>query len=504
MRPQGNPDGQAQHQKGLDLIFVLDLSQSMAAPDILPRRIDKAKELIRKSLPLFKNDQVGLVVVAGSAYLAVPLTKDYQTIDSVLSNLEPKPIGKQGTNLDKGINVAVNAFQNGANATLSKEFPACFAIVLSDGEETIGKAVTAAVSARERGVIVYTLGIGTEAGARVPYKDAVTGLEAFKKDSQGQEVISKLNANSLSEIASKGEGIFFNVEQLDSAVPLILEDARKYLNKRGRIVENKRYTEYYELPIQAAIFCLLMYMYLPLRRRKISAEIKTIAFIIIFCCPLLASAETSLPWQSLFWTADKRATEKARLFLDIGDTESAVAIIDKQLAKEGNEILAYNAATSLSQTNRFDETRDRLKNISASTMLAPYISFTQAGVAKKLSDISTSKEFLFSTIISLEALESARTIDQERLLIQAKKNMEFAFKDVPEPPPPEPPPPEPPPPPLIPPPVAEEGVLDKALTKTESDELLDKTDSVTADSLGALLQTQSEGQGTQEATINDW
>lgn len=505
MRPQGNPDGQAAQHEGLDLIFLLDASQSMAAKDLAPSRMDRAKELIGQALGKLNNDQIGLVTVAGGAYQAVPLTKDYKIVESALKNIEPKAVGLQGTNLAQGINVALKAFQNGAHNALNKDQPTCFLVVLSDGEETLGDAAKAAKEARDAGVIIFTLGLGTEAGGTVPFINPVSGQVELKKDKDGQQVVSKLSSSVLTAIAKAADGQYFPPEQAPTAMATVLTLSRELLSKRDQQIDNKRFSEYFDIPTQLAICFLLAYIYLPLLRRK-KVPVANLLLIFALVSNSAFASQPSLPWQSFFWTPDRRATELARLHLAAGDAQSAVAVIDKQLSKEGNEVLVYNGATSLANTDNLPSAEQRLSGVGEG--LAPFARFNQAGVAKRLGQIVKAKELLFETVERLEKLEGTRSTVQDDLLLQARKNIEFLFKkkaESPEPPPIVPPPEVIPPPPPPPPPFGKETeLIDKQLSKGEGEELLNSIDSPTQTAQDFMRQLQQGADDLEKPKWDDW
>lgn len=185
-------------REGIDLIFALDLSNSMNAEDVAPSRLWKAKKIIKESTKQMGGDRVGLVIFAGNAYSASPLTTDYQAIETLLETLSTDLLFEQGTNSAQAIEQSLELLattQNRAKAI----------ILISDGENhepNINKAIEAA---KEQKTQIITLGIGTNKGALIPIKENGQTIE-YKKDYYGNQIISKLQPNNLKKIAEETNG----------------------------------------------------------------------------------------------------------------------------------------------------------------------------------------------------------------------------------------------------------------------------------------------------------
>jgi Ca-activated chloride channel family protein len=199
-------------RRGLDAIFVVDVSRSMLAGDATPSRLDRARQFVIDASEALQGDRVGLVDFAGSATLRVPLTLNYAAFRQAVQNLEPKGASRGGSMLGEAIRMAANSFptaDKGARAV----------IVLSDGEDMGSEPAKAAAEALESlGVRVFTVGIGdSRDGARIP----VTGTDGQRRYlvHDGQEVWSRMNPDTLREIAQAGGGAFVpaGTAQLDMA-----------------------------------------------------------------------------------------------------------------------------------------------------------------------------------------------------------------------------------------------------------------------------------------------
>lgn len=183
-------------QKGIDIIIALDCSRSMLAGDIPPTRLARAKREVIDLLGMLKGDRVGLVAFAGSAFLQCPLTLDYEAFHLFLNTLSPDFIPVGGSRVAAAIDVAAAGF--GQESHTEKAI-----ILITDGESTEGDTEKAAKAAAQRGIKVFTIGIGSEAGIPVPSE---TG--GFKKDAEGKIVLTRIDETQLQKIADLTGGTY--------------------------------------------------------------------------------------------------------------------------------------------------------------------------------------------------------------------------------------------------------------------------------------------------------
>lgn len=184
--------------KGAEIIIALDVSNSMKAEDIAPNRLDKAKQEILQLLKKMKNDRVGLIIFAGKAFIPIPLTTDYAMIRMYLHSLDTDVISTQGTDISGAIELAMESF--------SKEEKKDKAlIIITDGEDHEDHAVKMAKKAAKMGITVHTIGLGKKEGVPIPVFTRY-GKKDFRKDREGNVIVSKLNERLLNEIAKAGKG----------------------------------------------------------------------------------------------------------------------------------------------------------------------------------------------------------------------------------------------------------------------------------------------------------
>lgn len=189
---------------GVDVVIALDLSKSMMAEDIKPNRLERSKALVSSIVNQFHGNRVGLVVFAGNAYLQMPLTVDYSAFGMYLENAVPSLIQHQGTDIGAAIEVSENAFLAG-----DKNFKTL--LLISDGETFDGDALKNAKAAFKNGTRIYTIGVGESKGGNIPEYDENGNFIQYKKDENGQEVISIINEKTLKAVAKAGGGAYFHL-----------------------------------------------------------------------------------------------------------------------------------------------------------------------------------------------------------------------------------------------------------------------------------------------------
>ena len=220
-------------REGAELMICLDVSNSMLAQDLSPDRLTNARYALERMINMLQGDRLGLIVFAGEAYVQLPITTDYAAAKMFLGSIGPGMVPLQGTNIADAITKASESFSNdeGKNRAI---------IIISDGENHEPEAIEAAEEARKRGIMINTIGIGSENGVPIPLiEDGV--VRGYRKDREGQTVITKLNADILKQIASKGEGVYVQATQADLGLESVLDKINE-LDKAQ--IESKMYTDY--------------------------------------------------------------------------------------------------------------------------------------------------------------------------------------------------------------------------------------------------------------------
>jgi len=193
-------------RRGLDIVICIDTSRSMLVQDLQPSRLERAKREVNGLLQLVGGDRVALVAFSGDVRNVSPLTRDRETVRWFLSSLSPEDNLKGGTDLGAALEHALDLFdgRTGAHEAI---------VLLTDGEDLEGTGLAAAEQARERGIRVYVVGMGTETGGKIPDPS-----EGFVRDETGSEVVSALDGTTLAQIADATDGAYLAAD--DVALPL--------------------------------------------------------------------------------------------------------------------------------------------------------------------------------------------------------------------------------------------------------------------------------------------
>lgn len=230
--PQWGTRKQKVKAKSADIVIALDISQSMLATDISPNRMEKAKRFSSQLIKNLKGERLGLIFFAGSAYLQMPLTGDYAATELFIKSANPKQAGTQGTVITDAINLT--------NSIFSSDSPYQKALVLiTDGENHESEAIEAAREAAKNGTFIFCIGVGSQEGAPVPFKE--NGKDYFKKDKSGFPIKSKLNVALLQDIAEAANGKFYLLDDGFSLTKKIVNDLSKIEKQE---VEQRSFTDY--------------------------------------------------------------------------------------------------------------------------------------------------------------------------------------------------------------------------------------------------------------------
>ena len=243
-RPQFGSKMETVKRSGVEAVIALDISNSMLAEDVTPSRLDKSKKLISRLVDTFNNDKVGLIVFAGDAFTQLPITSDYVSAKMFLETINPSLITTQGTDIGAAIRLAMKSFtpQEGVGRAI---------IVITDGENHEGGAVEAAQEAAEKGMQVFVLGVGSPDGSPIPAED---GSNNFRRDKDGNVIVTRLNEQMCQEIAKAGNGMYIRVDNTNSAEKVLNNEIAK-LSKAD--VESQVYTEFDE-QFQALAWLMLI------------------------------------------------------------------------------------------------------------------------------------------------------------------------------------------------------------------------------------------------------
>lgn len=213
-RPQWGSDLQGNSNKGLDLVFTVDVSKSMKALDFstssnMISRLDATKYLIKNFVKKRLEDKVGLVEFAGESFVSSPLTLDHSVFQNFLKEISSDDLAKQGTNLAEALEVSLARLETKNDKERSKAI-----ILFSDGDETVNSRIKEmAKLAHDKGIKIYTVGVGSENGMKIPEGQDSWGNIIYKRY-HGKTVLTKLNPDPLKEIANITDGQYFHAESI--------------------------------------------------------------------------------------------------------------------------------------------------------------------------------------------------------------------------------------------------------------------------------------------------
>lgn len=248
--PQVGTKMQEVKQTGIDVFIALDVSNSMLAEDIKPNRLEKAKYQISSLINKLRGDRIGLIIFAGQAYIQIPLTTDYSAANLFLSAVDVNSVPTQGTAIASAINLATASFD-----TMSTQK---VIIIITDGEDHEGDVPKAVENAVSRGIKLYTIGLGSQAGVPIPVYNNRNQLVGFRKDRDGNTVLTKLDEEILKRIAIDGNGKYFQGTNYDDYLDKIYTELSELEQTEFGVKKVTDYeSRFYYLLIPALILLVL-------------------------------------------------------------------------------------------------------------------------------------------------------------------------------------------------------------------------------------------------------
>lgn len=261
-RPQFGSKIEEMKREGVEIIIALDVSNSMLAEDIQPNRLERAKQSISRLVDRLENDKIGLIVFAGDAYTQIPVTTDYVSAKLFLTSINPGIVPKQGTNISSAIELGASSFSPQMNESKAL-------IIITDGEDHEKGAIKTAEDAAAKGIVIHTIGIGSPAGVPIPINS--NGSKEYLKDHEGNTVISKLDEESLQNIAFATGGKYVRATNTSLGLNAIFEEIAKMKQQE---LEGSVFSEYNDqFQILAAIILFLLvleFLFMERKNRRLS------------------------------------------------------------------------------------------------------------------------------------------------------------------------------------------------------------------------------------------
>jgi len=250
-RPQIGTRLTMARRRGVDVLIAIDTSSSMRARDIKPSRLEKAKLEVASLIDRLKGDRVGILTFAGNSFVQCPLTLDYNAAKMFLSIIEPGMMPRPGTAIGDAITRAQKAF-------IKKQRKHKVLVLLTDGEDHDTNPVEAAREAKKQGIIIYTIGIGTKKGEPIPLVDKKGKVTGYKKDKQGEVVMSRMDEATLQKIALVTDGKYYHATPREFELDKIYDEINKMEKKE---LSSRLFTQYedrfqYFLGIALILLCI--------------------------------------------------------------------------------------------------------------------------------------------------------------------------------------------------------------------------------------------------------
>jgi Ca-activated chloride channel family protein len=266
-RPQAGQSRERVKSEGVELLLVVDVSQSMLSEDVRPSRLEFAKRELGRLVDMSTGDRIGVIAFAGSAILLSPLTTDHNAIKMYLESLSPQSVSTQGTEFRKALNEAEQAFARGGVEGGNGSVTTRAIVIASDGEDHEPGADEAARKLVEKGIRIFTLGFGTEKGGPIPLRDSRGVLDGYLKDSAGQVVLTQTHWTVLKNLAEAGRGSFRQATFGGDAIPRLTEDISKLQKSVFDSTETTTFNERYQIPLLIGVILALAEIVISSRRR---------------------------------------------------------------------------------------------------------------------------------------------------------------------------------------------------------------------------------------------
>ena len=360
-RPQWGIVREKVEREGVDVVLVLDTSGSMATEDVPPNRLQLAKTALINLVQRLDGDRFALVAFEGDAYPLVPLTLDADAIGLFLETIEPGAVPAAGTSLGAGLAKGLAAFADAGRQNKVM-------ILVSDGEDLEGEVDAAVASAKQAGVVVHTVGVGSPAGQPVPDFDREGNRRGYKKDEDGSPVVSRLHPETLEAIARGTGGRSFLLTPADLSLSTLASTLEGMEQKSLAREYSYRKKERFQVPLALAMasFALAMLLPPPERRRARGAGRAAAAGLVLaLAAPAAARADSSRVTDEVLLRPSRLTAEGRRQYRDGNAPKALDAFTKAAAARPGDPRAQLNLGDALYKSGKFDEAQARYESLAA-------------------------------------------------------------------------------------------------------------------------------------------
>lgn len=332
--------------KGIDVMILLDVSNSMLAQDIQPNRLERSKLFISRLIDNLNHDRVGLVIFAGNSFLQVPLTIDYSAIKMNLPLIEPGSMPSQGTNIGEAVEMA------GASLGLTDSKHKAI-VILTDGEDHDKEAEAAINEAKKNGIKVFAIGVGTEQGGPIPMNGE------YKRDENGEIITTAFNRKMLETLASIGNGTFYELGQQSDIVEDVVQGLKAIEGKDYEDFDFSNYNSYFYWFLLGSLGLLFIYFLLPtVTLSSFFRKVLPVFFLVIIASNIQSQTKEA-----------KQKKEKSQMLIRKGNVDfqnkkyqEAELNYRKSISENPkNATASYNLSNALYEQKKYKEAREYLE-----------------------------------------------------------------------------------------------------------------------------------------------
>ena len=336
-RPQFGTKINNEQRVGIETIIAMDISNSMMAEDITPSRLDRSKMMVENLVDHFTNDKIGLIVFAGDAFVQLPITSDYVSAKMFLSSIDPSMMATQGTDIARAIDMATHSFtqEEGIGKAI---------IVITDGEDHEGGALESAKAAKDAGMRVYVLGVGSTKGSPIP----IPGTGDYMKDNTGNTVMSALNEDMCRQVAQAGGGAYIHVENNSAAQDQLDKELDKLAKKETTSTVYSEFDEQFQAVAILALLLLILEICIFDRRNPLIKRLSLFKRKSFALFAVISLSSFLLPLSTHAQTADRQYIREGNKQFRLGQYDKAEVSYRKAVEKNPkNPQAAYNLGNAL-------------------------------------------------------------------------------------------------------------------------------------------------------------
>ena len=422
----GRKDTEVQ-QQGIDLVFALDVSNSMRAQDIKPSRFAAAKNQMNQLVNRLTGHRVGLVVFTSVSFVQSPLTSDYSAVEFYLEKLEPGQMPTGGTSFSTALDDAIDLLTGKESEGKSKKLEPAqnqVIVLISDGGDHSTDLHTAIDRAKKQNIRIATVGMGTTEGAKIPVYGPEGNMRGYKQNDRGEVINSELEADKLKSIASETDGLFVQYNSQTSVSERLKGFINRLRKTKFQSEKHRQYINRYHYFLIPGSLLMLIALLLGNRRRD-SRDV-SFAGLLRRIAPFGALLLLLTGCGDLF-RESLPGVQQGNKHLEDGEYKKALESYKKAPSQGSNPMLNYNKGLAQMELDKHEPARKAFSiSLGASETPLRFKSLFQMGVT-----LAKQKDWETSYTKFKEALKLAeKAAIPKKLLGKTKHNLEYVFREV--------------------------------------------------------------------------